>query len=200
MGKRIKYDAKYISYLESGESAAVIITRDIDNTINTENKWIDVLDLHTYNIHGQIGFYFFIVEIFVRKIKPSYPKHATIYEKKYITWKTANEDIQEQRNKRVSGPKYLVLSDLYNKNKGKYTIKKAVWNKTFNQWVPDKWFTSAHCEYREKRIYEKAEWEYSIIDVKKVTNKQIQLIRKNERDIISIIKKEKKPNLAFFQF
>ena len=114
MNKRVKYDAEYISYLESGESAAVIITRDIVNSINTANKWIDVLELHTYYTHGQRAFYYFIVEIFDRKIKPSYPKQANIEEKKYITWKTANQDIEEQRNKGVNGPKYLVLSHLIN--------------------------------------------------------------------------------------
>ena len=198
MNKRVKYGAEYISYLESGESAAVIITRDIVNSINTANKWIDVLELHTYNTHGQRAFYYFIVEVFDRKIKPSYPKQANIEDKKYITWKTANQDIEEQRNKGVNGPKYLVLSNLNNKNKGKYTTKQAVWNKTFNRWVLDAWFTPS-CEYRMKRIYEEPEWDYYVLNVKKVTNKQVNFIKKHESEIINKISKNRKPKLEFFQ-
>ena len=105
----------------------------------------------------------------------------------------------EQRNKGVNGPKYLVLSHLINKNKGKYTNKKAVWNKSFNRWVPDTWFTSS-CEYRSKRIYEDPEWEYSVLNVKKVTHKQVNFIKEHENKIIHKISKNKKPRLEYFQF
>ncbi len=33
-----KHDAEYISYIESGESAAVFIVRDICNSIDTKGK------------------------------------------------------------------------------------------------------------------------------------------------------------------
>ena len=40
-----QHDAEYISYIESGESAAVFIVRDIVNSIDTTGKWIDVIFL-----------------------------------------------------------------------------------------------------------------------------------------------------------
>ena len=43
-----KHDTEYISYIESGESAAVFIVRDIVNSIDTSGKWIDVISLNTY--------------------------------------------------------------------------------------------------------------------------------------------------------
>ena len=198
MNKRVKHDNEYISYLQSGESAAVIITRDLVNCINTANKWIDVLAIHTYEAHGQRAFYYFIVEIFDRKIKPIYPKRANIEEKKYITWKTAKHDIEKQRNEGINGPKYLILSLLNNKNKGKFITKQAVWNKTFNRWVPDAWFTPS-CEYRTKRVYEVPEWEYSVLHVKKVTTKQVNFIKNHESEIINKIHNNRKPKLEFFQ-
>lgn len=42
--QKIKYSPEYISYLANGDSAAVFITRDIVKSINTENKWIDVIE------------------------------------------------------------------------------------------------------------------------------------------------------------
>lgn len=198
MNKRVKYDDEYIRYIESGESASVLITRDIVNSINTTNKWIDVIELQAYDIHDQRAFYYFIVELFDRRIKPIYPKYANIEEKKYITWKTAHQDIEEQRNKGIKGPKYLVLSHLHNENKGKYKTKQAVWNKTFNRWVPDAWFTSS-CEYREKRIYKKPKWKYYILNVKKVTYKQMNFIKEHECEIIDKIRKSRKAKLEFFK-
>lgn len=197
MNKRVKYDDEYIRYIKSGKSAAVFIMRDIDNSINTANKWIDVIELRTFYLHGERAFYYFIVELFDRKIKPSYSEYPNL-DKKYITWKTANQDIEEQREKGVKGPKYLVLSHLYNENKGKYKTVKAVWNKTFNQWVPDAWFTPS-CEYRMKRVYEKPKWKYRVLNVKKVTNKQMKYIKKHENEIINTIRKNGRPKLEFFQ-
>ncbi|MBD5522290.1 MAG: hypothetical protein HDR03_13890 [Lachnospiraceae bacterium] len=42
---KIKYDADYISYVESGESAAVFVARDIVRSIDTSGMWIDILNL-----------------------------------------------------------------------------------------------------------------------------------------------------------
>ena len=69
-----KNDPEYISYLQNGDSAAVFIVRDIVKSVNTSG-----------------------IELFPRKIKPVYPEYSSIADKKYITWKTANEDISKQR-------------------------------------------------------------------------------------------------------
>lgn len=40
-----------------------------------------------------MGFSSIIIELFPRKTKPIYPPNASTEDKKYITWKAANEDI-----------------------------------------------------------------------------------------------------------
>ena len=39
-----KHDAEYISYVESGE-AAVFIVRDLVRSIETKDKWVDVISI-----------------------------------------------------------------------------------------------------------------------------------------------------------
>lgn len=149
--KKIRYDAAYISYVESGESAAVFITRDLVNAIPTGGKWIDILSIqNARSENGRWNFKSFDVEVFPRTIQPEYPKNASKEETNYITWATARKDIEAQRRKGVKGAKYKVFPKLTNRNAGKYTIRKSAWNKTFNQWVPDAWFGSS-CEWRKPK-------------------------------------------------
>ena len=68
MEKKEKYDAEYISYIESGESAAVFVARDIVRSINTTGKWIDIVDLkerRKYEVRWD--FYYFIIEKSIKK-------------------------------------------------------------------------------------------------------------------------------------
>ena len=163
-----KYDADYIAYIESGESAAVFVARDIVGTIDTSGKWIDILKLEgSKNKYGQWDLKHFTIELFPRKNFPHYPNNATIDEKKYITWKTAIEDISEQRSSGYVGIKYMIRSKLVNRNKGKYREVKAAWNTTYQRWVPNEWFGFS-CEWRTRKIYEDPEWDYEILDVKKL--------------------------------
>ena len=105
--QKIKYSPEYISYLANGDSAAVFITRDIVKSINTKDKWIDVVELQGQkNWDCKWDFKRIVVEIFPRKIKPIYPKNATLEMKKYITWETAQRDIREQRSKGIKGVQY----------------------------------------------------------------------------------------------
>lgn len=79
-----KYDAEYISYIRNGNSAAVLITRDLVKSVNTIGKWIDIIESNIRGrIDGRINFNYFIVEIFPRKTKPDYSKAASEYDKKY---------------------------------------------------------------------------------------------------------------------
>lgn len=166
--KKVNYDADYISYVNSGESAAVFITRDLATEVPTGGMWVDVIsDSIKGRKDNRWDFNYFIVELFLRKTKPIYPKNASEDEKKYITWQTAHKDIEEQRKQGYHGAKYKVCPRLINRNKGKFTKKRAVWNVTFGQWVPDDWFGPA-CEWREKKIPLKAKWEYEISSVKKI--------------------------------
>ena len=63
--KEVKYDAAYISYVESGESAAVFITRDLVRDIDTTGMWIDIIDMDGHkNKNNRWEFKYFIFELF----------------------------------------------------------------------------------------------------------------------------------------
>jgi len=114
--KKIKYDPAYISYVNHGDSAAVLITRDIVKQIDTDGKWIDVLSVNgSHNYAARWDFKNFVVEIFPRITRPVYPVNASEADRKYITWETARADIARQRNKGYVGLKYRVVPKLINR-------------------------------------------------------------------------------------
>ena len=163
-----KHDAAYIRYVENGESKAVYITRDIVESINTKDKWIDVLNIDNALLNeSDWRIKSFTVELFPRKTHPKYPKGACNEEKKYITWKTAHEDIDYLRRQGYKGEKFRVYPKLVNINKGKYRIVRALWNKRFERWVPEKWMTPS-CEWRKRRIELQPKWEYKIKTIHKL--------------------------------
>ena len=87
-----KHDAEYISYVESGESAAVFIVRDLVKVIETKGKWVDVISLNTYYKKGvgdRKAFNWIIVELFPRKLQPKYDK-SDAENNRYLTWVTAH--------------------------------------------------------------------------------------------------------------
>lgn len=166
--ERITYSAEYISYLNNGESAAVFITRDIAKEVPTKGMWVDVIKADKKGRQdGRWDFNSFVVELFPRKTQPVYPLHATESEKKYITWQTAHKDIDAQRRLGYHGAKYKVCPRLVNRNKGKFTVKRAVWNVSFGEWVPHDWY-GPNCEWRDKKIPITPKWEYEILSVKKI--------------------------------
>ena len=127
MGKKEKYDAEYISYIESGESAAVFVARDIVRSINTTGKWIDIVDLKDRRKYeGRWDFDYFIIELFPRKRSSKYPAGMDDEGKKYITWQTAHIDITEQRAEGYKGTRFKICPKLVNRNKGKN--KKPKWD------------------------------------------------------------------------
>lgn len=118
--KRIKYSAEYISYVESGESAAVFVARDVIRSIDTSGKWIYIRDFDgDKNSKGRWDIRYFIFELYPRKRYPKYPKLSSDEDKKYITWCTANEDIEEQRIAGYTGDRFMVRSKLVYRSMGK---------------------------------------------------------------------------------
>lgn len=167
--EKIKYDSAYISYVEHGDSAAVFIVRDIVRSIDTAGMWIDILETSGYkNNYDKWDFSSIKIELFPRKTKPIYPKDASTEDKKYITWKTANEDIVKQRAQGYKGTKFIVRPKLIDKNRGKTRVIEKIWNKKFNQYVPKHWARSSDCEVRKVKVPIEPEWEYHIVSIKKL--------------------------------
>lgn len=165
---KIKYDAEYISYVESGESAAVFIVRDIVRSIDTTGMWIDVLSLEgDKNEDERWDFKHINVELFPRRLHPKYPAKASEEDKKYITWMTANEDIAEQRSHGYKGSKFRINPKLVNRNEGKYRKVRKAWNIKYGEWVPDERF-GPFCEWRKKKVPCKPKWDYDILAIKRL--------------------------------
>ncbi|MCM1212458.1 MAG: hypothetical protein NC318_12740 [Blautia sp.] len=187
--KEWKYDTDYISYIESGESAAVFIVRDIVNSVDTKGKWIDVISLNTYAKKGagsRKAFNWIIVEIFPRKMTPKYDSQDLAHNK-YLTWVTACEDIEKQRQAGFHGKKYLVLCNLCNKNKNIFITRTIIAKK---YWEPMDAYRPM-----EKKEPVKPEWEYRIQAVKKVNSKQVKYIEDHEWELEEKIRKNGKPTL-----
>lgn len=185
-----KHDSEYISYIESGESAAVFIVRDIVNSIDTKGKWVDVISLNTYYKRGagdRMAFNWIIVELFPRKMQPKYDKNDSAHNR-YLTWVTAHEDIAKQRQAGFHGEKYLVLCNLYNKNKNKFTTHTIIARK---YWEP----MEAYRPIEVKNPVD-PEWEYRIQAVKKVNAKQVSYIQNHEWELEEKIRENGKPTLA----
>ena len=185
-----KHDTEYISYIESGESAAVFIVRDIVNSIDTKGKWVDVISFNTYYKRGagnRRAFNWIIVELFPRKMQPKYDKNDSAHNR-YLTWVTAHEDIAKQRQAGFHGEKYLVLCNLYNKNKNKFTTHTIIARK---YWEPME-------AYRPMEVKDPVdpEWEYRIQVVKKVNAKQVSYIQNHEWELEEKIRENGKPTLA----
>lgn len=164
-----KYDSAYISYVEHGDSAAVFIVRDIVKSIDTSGKWIDVISTSGHkNSYDKWDFSRITIELFPRKTKPTYPEHASDADKKYITWKTANEDINILRKQGYKGKKFIICPKLVNKNQGKTKIIEKIWNKKFERYVPKHWARSSDCEVHKKKVPLEPIWEYHIISIKRL--------------------------------
>jgi hypothetical protein len=165
----VKYDSKYISYVENGDSAAVFIARDIAEDIDTYGMWIDVIKTSGYkNRYDKWDFSNITIELFPRKTRPIYPEGSSTEDKKYITWKTANEDIDKQRQRGYRGEKFTICPKLVNKNQGKTKTIKQIWNKRLRQYVAKNRAGSPDCEVHEKKVPMEPEWEYQIISIKRL--------------------------------
>lgn len=167
--KMLKYNAKYISYVQDGESVAVFIARNLTFQVPTKGMWIDVVSIDKKGRKDNLwDFNYIIVELFPKKTKLVYSPNASEEEKHYLTWQTAHKDIEAARRHRYHGPKYKIYPYLVNRNKGQFTTEKAAWNITFGQWVPNKWFDSSCCEWREKKVPAKANWAYEVLSVQRI--------------------------------
>ena len=197
---KMKYSAEYISYVEHGESAAVFITRDIVNSINTNGKWVDVIaldgdkkrinveiDVHEINEYGQKflldhhkddqnwidrwDFKSFTVELFPRKTRPDYSNCITEEDFKYVTWETAHRDIRDQRDKGYVGPKFKIYPRLIVMHDGKFTSVECLWNEKTGSWVSSKEQTP-ECIFKRRKVFLPPEYTYHILKIERLNAKE----------------------------
>lgn len=197
---RHQYDAAYIAYVDSSESTAVLIVRDIVKNIDTKEKWIDVRHMEKRFLSDYDGdFSFIIVELFPRKQKPTYPKKMveqtdSDYEnrKRYITWQTATADINHQRAQGIKGDLYIVLPCLKNEDEDTYDKRYIAWD-------------NAHRHFKRVRksnhyveIIKSPKWGYDIAATKKINHQQLRYIEKNLYQIIGKTHNKRAVTLSMF--
>ena len=198
-----KYDADYIRYVESGESAAVFVVRDVVKAVDTRGKWVDIVSMSS-NLQDKDGwdFNWIVAEIFPRKINPDYSECKTVDEKKYLTWQTAHEDISQQRAKGYSGPKFLVLCSLHDKNEGKsVTWKLTGIIKKYS--APDGKIREVELPpQKPESITEELphEWEYRITFLHRLNKRQADRIELHRAEIEDKIQQEGKSSPEIFGF
>ena len=164
---RIEYDPEYISYVKNGDSAAVFITRDVADAVPTGGRWVDVIDVDgRQRADRRWDFRAFTVELFPRKEQPVYPQGISEDDRKYITWKTAHDDIAKQRRSGVRGVKYRVRPKLVNRNAGKYKTVKALWDTRLDRWAGDV-EKRPSLVWRDRKVLDE-KLEYDIVSVEKL--------------------------------
>jgi hypothetical protein len=130
----------YDVYSKSEEAVIVKLIKKPEADIDSNNKWIDVVDYDSW-VHrsNRTGYNYLIVELFDRKMQPIYPKKDKLMSNeeyknlcKAITWHTAHEDIRDQRTQNIQGQLYLMAITFYNRNRGKkQIIEKPFWNEEY---------------------------------------------------------------------
>lgn len=187
----------YHDYLKSKEATVVFIAKNLADKLDTKNKWVDVVDLDSWGSRGEkFAFNYFIVELFERKIHPVYPKDADLRLCKAITWKTAHDDIEQQRTKGMRGSMFLITCHLFNKNKGKKVTQYFDnWNEEYGGFdhtgkVPTTTIS--------REVDLKPEWEYRITGIKEIDDTRYQYIKVNYNRIYARILEEKHVSIDWF--
>jgi hypothetical protein len=196
---------RYLEYTWSAESKAVFLVRNFVTQINTKTKWIDVVDSNNW-VHksGLTGFNYLVIEIFDRKIKPIYPiKTADINDSVYrsicraITWEVSHQDIENQREKGIRGPMYLLTISIYNKNRGKKKIvMKPFWNEEYGGFDH-----TGKVPTTEKKFVEDMEpdWDYRFTELKQINDEVVNRIsRYFDKYIYDKIINERRIDIEWF--
>ena len=112
-------DPDYRRYVSSHHPEAIeFIKRNAAAFQKKGNVWLDIQDYSVFpgtapdgsNLPGAakvILFKTIVFDVFPRKMKPDYREEDTDYNR-YITWKTATEDIRKQRSEGNRGERWIV--------------------------------------------------------------------------------------------
>jgi len=171
---------KYKEYCTTAESFAVLFVKKYLRA--AEGKWIDILDFEIgrYNEIENLEFEYVTCELFQKELKPEYPPRKIFAtEKDYIlacravTWETAHEDIDAQRQKNIHGVKYALRGKkvaVKNENyTGEYFVKDApeeikTLAKNLNDTTDPLWdIAFKYVNHEEEYFYE-----YKLVSVKRL--------------------------------
>ncbi len=169
-------DSAYKNYLSTHYPEAIeFIKRNAEKIKNKGNIWLDIQKYSEYSGKASDGsalpgagkvilFKKIVFDIFPRKMKPHYIEEDTDYNR-YITWKTATEDIRTQKSAGYKGERWIVecLLDIH---KAQSQIKKVLVPPTSKRIVNPAYSTYLQSQaYRQYRA-ECASYESRLSDYK----------------------------------
>lgn len=115
---------RYLKYANSEEALAVLFVKK--HIIKAKGHWVDIDDCRRYEMStDKMHFRFVTGGLYVRKIQPKYPPkseytiNGKFDEERYyltvraITWDTAHRDIEQQKSKKISHPKFKITGVSY---------------------------------------------------------------------------------------
>lgn len=106
---------EYYEYSESEEAYAVLFVKKYLKA--AKGKWIDIINIRDSRYFEEVRLEFKEVKcaVFEKKIRPKYPSRKEFYSDddykmmcRAITWKTAHEDIENQKVNGLVGKKYVI--------------------------------------------------------------------------------------------
>lgn len=106
---------KYCEYFESEEAYAVLFVKKYLKA--AKGKWIDIIYIKDFGYsNGEcLEFKKVVCDVFGKRINPQYPSRKNSYSDyeykmlcRAITWKTAHEDIENQRENGIVGTRYVI--------------------------------------------------------------------------------------------
>ena len=132
LGKRLMDESllkRYREYASTEEAFAVLLVKK--HLAQAKGHWVDVVDCRRYEMSSDnMHFRFVVGGLFKRKIHPKYPprsdytNNGRFNERAYylmtraITWETAHADIEQQKSRNVSPPRFEIRGVSYDKNAG----------------------------------------------------------------------------------
>jgi hypothetical protein len=119
---------KYLEYASTEEAFAVVFVKK--HLAQAKGHWIDILDCRRYEMSpDNLHFRFVVGGLYRRNIHPQYPPKSAYTiagqfdERGYylmtraITWETAHKDIEQQKSKNVTAPKFKIEGVSYAKTR-----------------------------------------------------------------------------------
>ena len=119
---------KYLEYAGSEEAIAVLFVKK--HLQKAKGHWVDISDCRRYEMSDDdLHFRYVYGALYKRNLKPKYPPKSNftvngkLNEREYylairaITWETAHQDIEQQKQKGTKGIRFKISGVSYDKNR-----------------------------------------------------------------------------------